>query len=255
MSSAAPKLVTAVRTGLAGLGDARMAEQMRAYMKSAMPFRGVPTPARNTLTKALFAEHPLPDQATWCTAVLTLWREAAYREERYVAIGLAAHRPYTRWRTPDLLPLYRELIVTGAWWDFVDELAIRHIGPLLSDYRAELTPVLRQWSAETDLWQRRTSVICQIKAKADTDLDLLADCVEATIDDQDFFLRKGIGWALREYAKTDPGWVVDFVLTHPKLSALSRREATKHLNGPKEQSRTLGRTGDDAGDRPGGSAL
>jgi 3-methyladenine DNA glycosylase AlkD len=203
-------------------------------MRSEMPFRGVPSPARTTLTKALFAEYPLPDLATWRTVVLTLWREAAFREERYVAITLAAHRPYTRWRTPALLPMYQELIVTGAWWDFVDELAIRHIGPLRSDYRSELTPILREWSTETDLWQRRTSVICQIKSKADTDLDLLTDCVEATIDDPDFFLRKGIGWALREYAKTDPDWVRDFVLTHPKLSALSRREATKHLNGARE---------------------
>jgi 3-methyladenine DNA glycosylase AlkD len=70
-------------------------------------------------------------------------------------------------------------------------------------------------------------VICQIKAKADTDLTLLADCVEANVDDQDFFLRKGIGRALREYGKTDPAWVREFVAVHPELSPLSRREATR----------------------------
>jgi hypothetical protein len=97
MSGAASKLVTAIRTGLAELGDARMAERMRAYLRSTMPFRGASTPARTRLTEALFAEYPLPDQATWRTTVLTLWREAAFREERYVAIGLPAHR--TCWRT------------------------------------------------------------------------------------------------------------------------------------------------------------
>jgi 3-methyladenine DNA glycosylase AlkD len=85
------------------------------------------------------------------------------------------------------------------------------------------------WSTDQDLWKRRTSVICQIKAKADTDLDLLTSCIEATVDDRDFFLRKAIGWALREHAKTDPAWVLEFVSTHPTLSPLSRREATKHL--------------------------
>jgi 3-methyladenine DNA glycosylase AlkD len=88
---------------------------------------------------------------------------------------------------------------------------------------------MRAWSTDADRWQRRTSVICQIKAKADTDHALLTDCVEANQDDRDFFLRKGIGWALREYAKTDPAWVRRFVADHPGLSPLSVREALKHL--------------------------
>jgi 3-methyladenine DNA glycosylase AlkD len=228
MSSTGPAsaLVKAVRAGLADLADPGQAEQMRAYMKSSMPYRGVPTPPRGRMTKRLFAEHPLPDRNSWLAAVLTLWREAEYREERYVAIGLAGHRPYLVWHTPDLLPTYEELIVTGAWWDYVDELAIRHVGALLTEHRAELTPAMLAWSTDQDLWKRRTSVICQIKAKADTDLGLLTSCIEATVDDRDFFLRKAIGWALREHAKTDPEWVLEFVSTHPKLSPLSRREAT-----------------------------
>ncbi|HVV18541.1 MAG TPA: DNA alkylation repair protein, partial [Pseudonocardiaceae bacterium] len=80
-----------------------------------------------------------------------------------------------------------------------------------------------------DRWKRRTSIICQIKAKADTDLDLLTAAVEANATESDFFLRKGIGWALREYGKTDPAWVADFVDAHPDLSPLSRREATRRL--------------------------
>jgi 3-methyladenine DNA glycosylase AlkD len=222
-------LVNAVRTGLAELADPGLAEQMRAYMKSEMPYRGVPSPPRDRMTKRLFADHPLPDRDSWLAAVLTLWREATFREERYVAIGLAGHRPYLMWRSPDLLPVYEELIVTGAWWDYVDELASRHVGALLAEHRAELTPAMLAWSTDPDRWKRRTSVICQLKAKADTDTGLLASCIEANLDDQDFFLRKGIGWALRQHAKTDPAWVLGFVHTHPNLSPLSRREATKHL--------------------------
>lgn len=223
------ELVTAVRDGLAELADDGLAEQMRAYMKSEMAYRGVPTPPRQELTRRVFAEHPLADKESWLAAVLTLWREARFREERYCAISLAAYRPYVRWREPDVLPVYEEMIVTGAWWDYVDELAIRHVGPLLADHRPELTPVIRSWAVDRDLWKRRTAVICQIKAKHDTDLDLLSACVEATMDEPDFFLRKGIGWALREYGRTDPDWVLDFVTAHPELSPLSRREATRKL--------------------------
>lgn len=222
-------LVAAVRAGLADAGDPALADRMRAYMKSAMPYRGVPSPARTKLTTALFARYPLADRDTWLATVLALWRDAGHREERYAAIDLAAHRPYLRWHTPDLLPAYRELITTGAWWDYVDDIAARHVGPLLAAHRAELTPVLRGWATDPDRWLRRTAVICQLKATTDTDLDLLTHSIEATIADQDFFLRKGIGWALRQYARTDPDWVRDFVHTHPDLSPLSRREATKHL--------------------------
>lgn len=227
--SSVTDLVAAVRDGLADLADPELAEQMRAYMKSELAYRGVPNPPRQALTKRVFAEHPLADKEEWLDAMLTLWHDADFREERYCAIGLAAHRPYLRWREPDVLPVYDEMIVTGAWWDYVDELAIRHVGPLLADHRAEITPVLHEWAVDRDPWRRRTAIICQIKAKADTDLALLTAAVEANVDERDFFLRKGIGWALREYGKTDPEWVRDFVTAHPGLSPLSQREAVRRL--------------------------
>lgn len=223
------ELVNAVRGELRALADPVRAEQMRAYMKSTMPFHGVPGSVRKPLLRRLFAEYPLAGKTSWLATVRTLWRDATYREERYVAIELAGHRPYLAWHGPDLLPHYEELIVTGAWWDFVDELAIRHVGPILFAHRDAVTPVMRAWSTDADRWKRRTSVICQIKARADTDLALLADAIEANLDDRDFFLRKGIGWALRQHAKTDAGWVQRFVATHPGLSPLSVREALKHV--------------------------
>lgn len=222
-------LVTAVRTELAALADPAKAADMQRYMKSEMPFRGVPTPERRQLGRRLFAEHPLPDRDAWLAVVQQLWRDAECREERYLAVDLTGHRPYQRWQQADLLPLYQELIVTGAWWDYVDEIAGRRVGPILRADRTAVTPVIHGWATDADRWLRRTSVICQLGAKADTDRELLAACVEANIADPDFFLRKGIGWALREYAKTEPGWVRAFVDAHPELSPLSRREAMKHL--------------------------
>lgn len=222
------ELVDAVRRGLAGLADPAKAPDMQRYTKSDLPFRGVAKPERAALTRALFAEHPIDDPETWVAAVRTLWHEAAYREERYVALDLIGARRYAAWQDAGLLPLYRELIVTGAWWDFVDEIASRRVGPIL---RADdgVKAIMLDWSHDDDRWLRRTSVICQLGAKAATDTDLLTRCVEANVEDPDFFLRKGIGWALRDYAKTDPEWVRAFVQDHPALSGLSRREALKHL--------------------------
>lgn len=225
------ELVAAVRERLRALADPVRAARMRAYMKSDMPFRGVPGSMRKPVVRELFAAHPIADRSVWRATVLALWRTAEFREERYVAVELAGHRPYTRWHDPDLLAMYEELIVTGAWWDYVDEVAIRHVGPILSGHRDTVTPVLRAWSVDPDRWKRRTSIICQIKAKGGTDPALLRDTIESTMDDRDFFLRKGIGWALREHAKTDAVWVQRFVADHPALSPLSVREALKHV-GP-----------------------
>jgi 3-methyladenine DNA glycosylase AlkD len=223
------QLVTAIRSGLAELADPAKAPGMQQYMKSEMPYRGVAKPERAALAKKLFAEHPLSDVDTLVATTLELWRNAGYREERYIAIDLTGQRRYARWQTVNLLPLYDEMIVTGAWWDYVDEIAIRRVGPILRGEPGLVTPIMRAWSTDPDPWRRRTSIICQVAAKKDTDLDLLTETIEANIADKDFFLRKGIGWALRQHSKVDPGWVRAFVDAHPNLSSLSRREATKYL--------------------------
>jgi 3-methyladenine DNA glycosylase AlkD len=222
-------LVKAVRSGLAELGDPAKAPGMQRYMKSDMPFRGVQKPARAQLAARLFANRPVSDVDTWVATVLELWHGAEYREERYIALELTGYRRYALWQDPSRLPLYEELIVTGAWWDFVDEVASRRIGPLVRSHASEVAPIMREWSRDADRWKRRASIICQLGAKRSTDVGLLTHCIEANVDDPDFFVRKGIGWALREFAKTEPEWVRAFVDADPRLSPLSRREATKHL--------------------------
>ncbi|UOX90117.1 DNA alkylation repair protein [Amycolatopsis sp. FBCC-B4732] len=223
------RLVKALRTGLAELADPAKAPAMQAYMKSAMPFRGVAKPQRSVLIKRVLADHILPDRVTYSATVLELWRTAEFREERYAAIDLSGYRAYRGWQDAELVPMYEEMIVSGAWWDHVDELAIRRIGPILRADRPRLTPVLLRWAADPDLWRRRTAIICQVGAKEETDTDLLTRAIEPAIAEPEFFLRKGIGWALREYAKTAPDWVRSFVDDHPGLSGLSRREALKHI--------------------------
>jgi 3-methyladenine DNA glycosylase AlkD len=113
----------------------------------------------------------------------------------------------------------RHLIVTGAWWDYVDEIATKLL-PTGIDLRA--------WAVDDDMWIRRAAILSQVGDKADTDADLLRDVIEANSHDRRFWITKAIGWALRDYARTDPQWVRDFVTSH-ELAPLSVREATKHL--------------------------
>lgn len=234
MITADTALVHAVRTALREVADPEAAEPMRAYMKSAMPFLGAPKPVRTAALKPVFAAHRLDDAGRWRATVLALWDGAEFREERYAAVTLAQLKPYAAFAAqPGTLGLYDHLVVTGAWWDHVDEVAIRSVGPVLRAHPAAATPVVRGWIRDDDRWRRRTAVICQVGSKAATDVDLLAEAVEANVHDTDFFLRKGIGWALREYAKTDPDWVRAFVAAHQAdLSPLSRREALRNIDPP-----------------------
>jgi 3-methyladenine DNA glycosylase AlkD len=119
--------------------------------------------------------------------------------------------------------------VTGAWWDLVDELA-HAVGAVLRAVGPPAASVVREWSRDEDLWLRRVAILSQLGARARTDPVLLADCIAPNLADRAFFIRKAIGWALRDYARTDPAWVAAFVLAAgDRLSPLSRREATKHL--------------------------
>ncbi|ONH61433.1 DNA alkylation repair protein [Frankia sp. CcI49] len=224
------QLVAAVRAALAGAADPAKAPAMQAYMKSEMLFRGVPKPVRERALRPVLAERTLPSQSSWRATVRALWREAEYREERYAAIDLTGHRAYRGYQRADTLDLYEEMITTGAWWDYVDEIASRRVGPLLAADPTAIRPVMLRWSRDGDLWRRRTSIICQLSFKAATDLDLLYACIDANLDDRDFFIRKAIGWALRQYAWTNPAEVRRFVTARgDSLSPLSRREALKNI--------------------------
>lgn len=218
----------AVREALLAVADPAKAPAMQAYMKSAMPFLGVQAGPRRVALRAVFAAHRLESAPEWRRAVLTLWREAEYREERYAAIELSGFRYYRRWQTPATVPMYEEMIVTGAWWDLVDDIAIRRIGPLLRAHPDEMRPLVLEWAHDSDLWKRRTAILCQNKFGRDTDTGLLYACIEPSLSDTGFFARKAIGWALREYAKVNPQEVVRYV-ERTGLSGLSRREALKNL--------------------------
>jgi 3-methyladenine DNA glycosylase AlkD len=222
------ELVAAIRTMLMERADPARAAGSQAYMKSSILSLGVRVPEVRRCVVAAAADFPMGSPEQLRATVLVLWREAQWREEQYAAIDLTGLRLVAK--DPLMLPVYEEIIRTGAWWDFVDGVSQRICGLLLA-HRALMTPVLLKWSTDEDFWIRRAAITSQLKAKAATDTDLLRAVIEANLDDREFFVRKAVGWALREFAKTNPAWVRDFVTQHAgHLSPLSRKEALRHLN-------------------------
>ncbi|HSJ19060.1 MAG TPA: DNA alkylation repair protein [Nocardioidaceae bacterium] len=231
---AASVLVEDLRGRMAEAADPARAPGMQAYMKSSMPFRGVSAVPLRAICREVLDRHRLDDRVTWEHAVRVLWDGAAYREERYAAIALTGHRLYLGFQDAATLDLYLHLVVTGGWWDLVDVVAANRVGPILRADPAAVTPVIHAWSRDEGLWVRRTAVLCQLRSKDDTDTALLDEVLTANLEGsphgRDFFIRKAVGWALREYARTDPTWVRSFVDAHTsELSGLARREALKHV--------------------------
>ena len=214
-----------VSFSLAAVADASKAPDMARYLKTEMPFYGVQKSGRVPILKELARRFPPDSRSDYFTLVGSLWA-LPHREEKYLAIGAA--RSHDRFVTKASVPFYRRLIVEGAWWDLVDEVATKLSGKVLLRQRQIMTPTILTWLNHRSLWLRRSAIISQVGHNTDT--DLLFHCCADRAHETDFFIRKAIGWALRDYAWTSPEPVARFVSDNAaKLSGLSRREATKNL--------------------------
>jgi len=215
---------------------------MQAYMKSQMPCLGISSVPLREICKEVFPKYSLTTFEEFRDAILTLWCSARFREERYAAIELSGRKAYDQYQSLRVLPVYQEMIINGAWWDYVDPIAVHRLGPLLQHYPKQMSRKMRDWSKSKNLWLRRSAIICQLTFKKDTDLRLLYDCIEPAIGEKEFFLRKAIGWALRQHAWTDSTEVIRYVKENEsRLSPLSVREALKNCRprskAPKGKSR------------------
>ena len=212
---------------LSNVADPAKSEAMAAYMKTSDPFYGVQKPARTPILREAKRRYPVEDAAGYRAAVLSLWN-LPHREEKYLALAIASS--YPQHITFEMLPLFRRLVPEGAWWDFVDDVAVRMVGKVWLDERSRTTAVMTEWIGDPDMWLRRSAIIGQLKHKADTDEAVLLSFCLGRAHEKEFFIRKAIGWALREDAKTSPAAVRKFVVEHrDSLSPLSVREATKHI--------------------------
>jgi 3-methyladenine DNA glycosylase AlkD len=225
-------LIVALRARFAAHADPARAAPMQAYMKSALPFHGIAAPLRRRLQADAVREYPLPDVRALANAMQRLWRSARTREERYAAMELARVGRHAALLGPELLPVYEEMITDGAWWDICDDISGHALRRLLAAHPATMKPRLRRWAGGSDMWLRRAAVLCQRRLKAGFDAHLLYDCILPSIGSGrfagEFFIRKGIGWALRERAYTAPDEVRAFCREYRmQLAPLTLREALR----------------------------
>lgn len=210
------------------LADPARAPAMASYMKTTQPFFGVPTPMRTAILKQMGDRFAPADQKSYTRSVMALWK-LPHREEQYCAISFA--RRYEQFITPAALPLYECMVREGAWWDFVDEIAVNLVGGVYGNFRAQTRPVIERWIDDEDMWIRRTALLSHLKHQRDTDAAQLFEHCLKRAHEPEFFIRKAIGWTLREYSKTDPRAVRAFLTKNRKhLSNLSYAEASKHLD-------------------------
>ncbi len=214
--------VNAVEAALTPLRDDARALAMAAYMKDHFPFLGIPSPARRVAVKAIAK----PDVAAVPAIVRALWKRNE-REYHYVAVDLLGAFA-KKLDAPATLALIGELALKDSWWDTVDGLANVGSDLLLRDAHAR--DIVWTWSAHESFWVNRLAILHQNHWRGATDEKVLFKLCLAHAHNEEFFVRKAIGWALREYAWAKPAAVQAFVETHrATLSALSAREALKNI--------------------------
>jgi 3-methyladenine DNA glycosylase AlkD len=228
--SALPPLAHTVldrlQTTYTAAADPVKAVAMRAYMRDRFPFLGIPAPMQRTLTREFLAGLDRPSEEDLRAVALGCW---TLPEREYQYFACAWLRRHAKICSRGFLGTARHLIVTKPWWDTVDALAAHLVGPLVARH-PDLTSTMDLWAVENDMWLVRTAILHQLGYKEATDVARLFRYCTGQAEHRDFFIRKAIGWALREYAKTDPAAVRAYVRAHDgRLSALSAREALKNL--------------------------
>jgi 3-methyladenine DNA glycosylase AlkD len=202
------------------------AQGAKAYMLNQFEFYGLKTPLRRQLSKIFYKTHPINSHHELATIVKECFSEPQ-RELHYFAIELLGfHKKLWSQKT---LPLIEWMITHNSWWDSVDSTNSHVISKFFLQFPEPIDRYTKKWNQSTNKWLKRMSILFQLTYRNKTNTTLLSTYIEHCQLEEDFFIRKAIGWALRAYANTDAKWVINFVKKHPQLSNLSKREALKHV--------------------------
>lgn len=202
-----------------------LADPMEKYMKNHFPFLGIKTPERRALTKGIFQETGILKELLDEDFVTGLW-EQREREYQYVAVDYLTKM--MKKLTKDHLVLMEKLITTKSWWDTVDTLAAHPVGSIAVKSQEVISAEIEHWSVHENMWLRRTAILFQLRYKEETNVEVLYRYILKNADSKEFFIQKAIGWALREYSKTNPDSVRQFISSNT-LMPLSVREGSKYI--------------------------
>jgi 3-methyladenine DNA glycosylase AlkD len=206
--------------------DPARAFQMKKYMKDQFPFFGIPANPRRVICAEFLKENGLPEKVILNEVIKELWEK---KEREFHHFGAELVNRYKKSVEEKDIDMFRWMLVNKPWWDTVDFIAANLVGNYFQAFPEKAESTMKNWLESGNMWLQRTTIIFQLKYKKNTDLKLLARQINALKHSKEFFIRKAIGWSLREYSKTDPEWVQDFV-SKTDLSPLSKREALKRIN-------------------------
>jgi 3-methyladenine DNA glycosylase AlkD len=201
----------------------KIALGQKAYMRNQFEFFGLKTNDRREIQKPFFIKQCLPKKSELGTIIKTLW-EKPQRDFYHFSQELAYK--YVNQLEKKDIKLYEYMVTHKSWWDTVDFIANKLMGAYFKAYPEQKFKYVEKWLKSNNIWLQRSALLFQLKYKEDLDSDLLSSTINALLGSKEFFINKAIGWVLREYSRTNPDWVVEFV-NKTELSALSKREAIK----------------------------
>jgi 3-methyladenine DNA glycosylase AlkD len=206
--------------------DSDRAKSMEKYMRNKFNYYGFNAPRRKELVRELIKDYGYPSKELMPEFIQLCWADE-YRELQYMAMDILARR--LKYIDESYASLFEEMITNKSWWDTVDWIAARGVGPLFMNYPVVKSEYYSKWFKSDNMWLNRTVILSQLGYKEKTDKDLLFEAIDHFKGDTDFFIRKACGWALREYSKTNPDKVRQFMDTTEGLSPLTIREGRKYL--------------------------
>jgi 3-methyladenine DNA glycosylase AlkD len=197
---------------------------MAKYMRNLFPFFGIKTEDRRLIFKTIWKENQEEISESPREIALELYSKVQ-RELHYCAIEILIKKLKGNYKKEDI-QLIENLIITNSWWDSVDTIAKNILGEYLLEFPTEIQAVMERFSNSENMWLNRSALLFQLGYKHKTNFELLQSECEKHKNSNAFFIQKAIGWSLREYAKTNPQIVINYVI-NTNLKPLSRKEALK----------------------------
>jgi len=198
----------------------------KAYMRNQFEFFGLTTTKRREIQKPFLNKNYLPEKHELENLVIELWQKPQ-RDFQYFCQELAFK--YIKQAEEKDIELYEYMVMNRSWWDTVDYIANKLMGEYFKTHPQKIKPYINKWLESDNIWLQRSALLFQLKYKEDLDKQLLTNIIHSLLGSKEFFINKAIGWTLREYSRTDPEWVIDFVEATP-LNSLSKREALRIVN-------------------------
>jgi len=219
--------ITVVEMTFSESAQKERADQQKKYLKNQFEFYGLTSPVRKSLQKQILEDYAMLSKEESYKIIKIFWQKPQ-RELQYFALELA--RKQIKNQESSDIELYEWLLLNKSWWDTVDFIASELVGKYFLKFPKKRNPMMEKWLLSGNIWLQRSAIIFQLKYREKTDVVFLAKTIHQLIESKEFFIKKAIGWSLRQYAKQNPNWTLKFVNQTNILSGLSRREALKNIS-------------------------